>query len=229
MIVSRSRLRSSIVIPVLFALAAIATFLALGSWQVERKAWKENLIKTMRERISAAPIALPARELWPKLDAAQDEFRHVRFSATYVPATGTLVYAGAPLSYGGTPGYWVFALARVGKADQVVVNRGFVPDTRKDVVGDAAPAGEVAILGVMRWPQEGGYFTPKDDPDHNLWFARDHIAWRQARDGEMSRRSTSIWNPRRLPAVSRAPARRRWRCATSTSNTPSRGSVSRRL
>jgi surfeit locus 1 family protein len=178
MTASRSRLRSSIVMPVLFALTAVAIFLALGTWQLERKAWKENLIKTMNERISAAPIELPARATWPQLDATQDEFRHVRFSATFVPDTGALVYSGAPASNSGTPGpgYWAFALARVGSGDKIVINRGFVPDARTDVVEGAAPPGKVAVAGVMRWPQAPGYFTPKDDPDHNLWFARDQLA-----------------------------------------------------
>jgi cytochrome oxidase assembly protein ShyY1 len=116
--------------------------------------------------------------VWPQLDAAQDEFRHVRFSATFVPDTDTLVYAGAPASHSGTPepGYWVFALAHIGTADKVVINRGFLPNARKDVVKEAPPSGKVAGVGVMRWPQAPGYFTPKDDPDHNLWFARDHLA-----------------------------------------------------
>jgi cytochrome oxidase assembly protein ShyY1 len=176
MTAARSRLRNSIVVSVLFAVTAVVLFLALGTWQVERKAWKENLIRTMNERISAAPIDLPARAAWPQLDAAQDEFRHVRFSATFVPETGTLVYADVPASHGDTPGYWVFALARTQNGDNIVVNRGFVPDTRKDVMQEAAPSGKVAMLGVMRWPQAPGYFTPKDDPDHNLWFARGHLA-----------------------------------------------------
>ena len=147
MTAGRSRLRSGIVMPVLFALTAVAIFLALGTWQLERKAWKENLIKTMNERISAAPIELPARATWPQLDATQDEFRHVRFSATFVPVTGALVYAGAPASNSGTPGpgYWAFALARVGSGDKIVINRGFVPDARTDVVKGAAPPGKGRI------------------------------------------------------------------------------------
>ena len=183
MTAGRSRLRSSIVVPVLFALAAVATFLLLGTWQLQRKAWKEGLIKTMSERISAAPIDLPARALWPYLDARHDEFRHVRFSATFVPGMGALVYAGAGASHTDTPGpgYWVFALARTGSGENIVINRGFVADVRRDVVKDAEPSSNVAVvsgvvLGVMRWPQAAGYFTPKDDPDHSLWFVRDHLA-----------------------------------------------------
>src|SRR3974377_2483076 len=99
MTASPSRIRSSIVVPILFAITAVATFLALGNWQLQRKAWKEDLIKTMDERISEAPIDLPARALWPYPAARNDEFRHVQFSATFVPGTVTLVYAGAGASH----------------------------------------------------------------------------------------------------------------------------------
>ncbi|MBV9249749.1 MAG: SURF1 family protein [Acetobacteraceae bacterium] len=172
------RLRNGLVLPILFALTAVTTFLALGTWQIERKAWKENLIKTMDQRITAAPIDLPARSLWPQLDASRDEFRQVRFSATFVAAAAALVYAGAPVGHSDTPGpgYFVLALARLPNGDQIVINRGFVPDARKDDAVSAVPSGSVAVTGVMRWAEPRRWFTPKDDPDHNLWFVRDPAA-----------------------------------------------------
>jgi surfeit locus 1 family protein len=179
---SHGRLRNSLLVPILFAITAVASFLALGTWQVERKAWKEDLIKTIDDRLSAPAIDIPARTLWPQLAAEEDEFRHVRFSATFVSGASALVYAGAGASHSGTPtgGYWVFGLARPGSGDRIVINRGFVPDARKDGVAMMAQGSggsdSVDMLGIMRWPQPGGYFTPKDDPGHNLWFARDHIA-----------------------------------------------------
>ena len=29
------------------------------------------------------------------------------------------------------------------------------------------------ITGVLRWPDERHWFTPADDPGHNVWFSRD--------------------------------------------------------
>jgi surfeit locus 1 family protein len=76
------------------------------------------------------------------------------------------------------PGYWVFALTRLAGGDLVAVNRGFVPENHKDPSTRAAHdlVGAKNMLGVMRWPEPQGYFTPHADPARNLWFVRDHLA-----------------------------------------------------
>src|SRR5947207_10967571 len=57
----------------------------------------------------------------------------------------------------------------------VVVNRGFVPEGRQDpkTRAEGQPSGVIDTVGAMRWPEARGTFTPNDQPDKNLWFARD--------------------------------------------------------
>src|SRR5688572_26136231 len=45
-------------------LLAIAVFLGLGIWQVERRAWKLDLIARVDARLAAAPVAAPAPDAW---------------------------------------------------------------------------------------------------------------------------------------------------------------------
>ena len=78
--------------PAVFALVAVVIFIGLGSWQLQRKAWKEALIESLEQRLSAPPVDLPPRERWATLDPADDEFRHVRFSAALLPGADALVY-----------------------------------------------------------------------------------------------------------------------------------------
>jgi surfeit locus 1 family protein len=174
------RPRVGLAIPSLFALAALATFIALGTWQIQRKAWKEALIDAIEHRLSAAPGALPPREQWARLDPAEDEFRRVRFSATFVPGAEALVYAGGSglRSDVSGPGYWVFAPARVPSGALVVVNRGFVPEGRQDPSTRSAgeASGPVEMVGAMRWPEPRGSFVPAANPAGNLWFVRDQTA-----------------------------------------------------
>ena len=73
------------------------------------------------------------------------------------------------------PGYWVFTPARLADGSIVIVNRGFVPEDRKDPKSraDGQISGPVDIVGAMRWPDTRHWFTPNDDAAHNLWFSRD--------------------------------------------------------
>ena len=55
--------RRGILVPVVFVLAAVAGLVALGTWQLERKAWKESLIAELESKLSAQPVALLPREV----------------------------------------------------------------------------------------------------------------------------------------------------------------------
>jgi surfeit locus 1 family protein len=164
----------------LFALAAFVTFVGLGTWQIQRKAWKEALIATLEQRLSAAPVDLPPREQWGRLDPAKDEFRHVKFFAAFVPGAEALVYAGSSAlrSDVSGPGYWVLAPARLSAGGLIVINRGFVPEGRQDPATRSGSeiVGNAELVGVMRWPEPRGTFSPKDQPERNLWFVRDPVA-----------------------------------------------------
>jgi len=165
---------------------AFAVLVGLGIWQIERKAWKERLIASLTERLAAPPEALPPPAEWPHLDPADDEYRRVSFSAVFDYANEALVYGAAsafrPDVTG--PGYWVFAPARLVDGSIVMVNRGFVPEGRQDrqLRATGEISGPVAVMGVMRWPDNRYWFTPKDDPGHNLWFSRDPQAIAAAKD-----------------------------------------------
>ena len=183
----RGGLRRGVLVPSLAAAAAFAVLVALGLWQIERKAWKEALIATIAERLSAPPVALPQRADWPRLDAEADEFLRVAATAEFESEKEGLVYTGGSTlrEPTGGPGYWVFTPARLaggagagGGAGHVMVNRGFVPEGRQNPTTRAPGevAGPVEFIGVLRWPEAPGLFTPNADTAHNLWFSRDSAA-----------------------------------------------------
>jgi surfeit locus 1 family protein len=173
------RLRAGLAVPVAFALVALAAFIGLGTWQLQRKAWKEALNASLEQRLSAPPVDLPPRERWPQLDPAEDEFRHVKFSAAFVPGAEALVYTTGSALRGDVsgPGYWVLAPARLATGGLLVVNRGFVPEGRQDPASRAG--GEITaiveMVGALRWPEARGIFSPNDQPARNLWFVRDPV------------------------------------------------------
>jgi surfeit locus 1 family protein len=79
-------------------------------------------------------------------------------------------------------GYWVFAPARLPGGSIVMVDRGFIPLDAKNPARRTAgaPHGIVDIVGVIRWPETRGLFTPADDVKGNVWYLRDPDAMAKA-------------------------------------------------
>ena len=171
--------RPSLLLPGIVA-AAFAALVALGVWQLERKAWKENLIATLAERMSAKPSPLLPRAEWSSLSPAVDEFRRVRVRAQFDPKHEARVYSGGAGLRDDvkSPGYFVFAPARLADGAAVVVNRGHVDNPNPDasLKPIAVPEGAVEIVGVLRWPEQPGSFVTPHSERQDLWFVRDHRA-----------------------------------------------------
>jgi len=169
--------RRGVIEPTVFTVVGIAFLIGLGVWQLDRKTWKQNLIAALTTRLAVAPEDLPPRASWSRLAQDSTEFRRVTFPAEFIDGQEALVYsAGAALRPDVKgPGYWVFAPAQLAGGSIVIVDRGYVPLDRKDPMSRAEgqPRGIVDIVGVMRWPETRGLFTPVDDPKTNVWYLRD--------------------------------------------------------
>lgn len=170
--------------PFLIALGICAALVfmglvALGLWQVERRAWKLDLIAKVEQRVHAPPVAAPGRGQWPQVGRATDEYRRVSVTGTLLHDRETLVQATTAL--GG--GYWVLTPLQRVDGSIVLINRGFVPPERRDRTnrGDSAPIGETTITGLLRMPEPGGSFLRHNDPAANRWYSRDVQAMAAAR------------------------------------------------
>lgn len=161
------------------AFLAFAGFVALGNWQVQRLAWKRELIARVDERVHAAPVDAPRRSEWPQVTPARDEYRRVRATGVFLHDRETLVQAATEL--GG--GFWVLTPLRMADGDVLLVNRGFVPPElrERNARTQGEPLGEVTITGLVRMPEAGGGFLRDNDPAGNRWYSRDVAAIAQAR------------------------------------------------
>ena len=179
-----SALRRGLLVPSLATLIAFAMLFALGTWQLQRKAWKEELIGTLTRRLTAAPVALPAPAQWASLQRDRDEFTRVKFRAEYAPGKEAVVWAtGSALRDDVKgPGVFVFTLARLASGETVAVNRGFVADQKPTgATARAAPSqGVVEVTGLLRWPEPKAWeLTSPYDKGAQLWFVRDQLAMAQ--------------------------------------------------
>lgn len=148
---------------------------ALCFWQIQRLEWKEGVIATLEQRLSAPPAPLPET-----FDPSMQEFSRVVIRGSFDGATGTHGFADAPLlmslrPYG--PGYRVIQPFTLADGRRVMVDRGYAPVETKNVSGVAAranpaPDGEIKIIGALRWPDEAGESLPYGASD-NVWTNRD--------------------------------------------------------
>ena len=159
--------------PGLATLGALAILIGLGVWQIHRLAWKEALIAAVNERVGAPPVPLPPETDWPALKPSDYEYRHVRAHGVYDVTRQALVFRALASSRGryGGQGYLVMTPLRLADGAEVLVNRGFVPDTAKAAA--ATGGGEADVVGLMRSSEERTWFTPPDDPAREQWFTRD--------------------------------------------------------
>ena len=176
--------RRGLLVPSLAALIALVVLLSLGTWQLERRAWKHELIDTINQRLAGPPVRLP--DALNRLDPLTLEFQRVTFRAAFQHDQEALVFtSGSALRPDVTGhGYWVFTPARLSGGGTVVVNRGFVPEGRQDprTRPEGQVAGPVEIVGVLRPPEARSLFTPADNPSKNLWFVRDPVAMAAAKN-----------------------------------------------
>ncbi len=163
------RLRSIVLIGLCVAFTAI--FLALGAWQVQRRAWKLDLIARVEHRLHAAPVPAPGPSQWPGLSREGDAYRRVRLSGVYDHKREVLTQAVTDLG----PGFWVMTPLRSEQGFTVLVNRGFVPAALKAPAVRVAgqPQGPVAVVGLLRPSEPGGGFLRANRPGEGRWYSRD--------------------------------------------------------
>lgn len=164
---------TALIIWSLLALICFCSFIALGNWQVERRAWKHGLIQRIEDRIHAPAQAAPTRSAWPAVTAAPDDFEYRR-----VQLDGELLYDKTSLVQATTvlgQGYWVMTPLRQSSGDIVFINRGFVPRAQANAAWrtETPDAQAVSITGLLRYPELKGAFLRNNDPAQELWYARD--------------------------------------------------------
>jgi surfeit locus 1 family protein len=153
------------------ALIFFCGFVALGTWQLQRRAWKLDLIARVDARAHAAPVAAPDPREWPEVTAKTHEYLHVRATGTLLNDAATAVRALTELG----SGYWVLTPLRTSDGSIILINRGFVAvaDARHIAKRHAADGPITTITGLLRMPEPGGAFLRRNDAAANRWYSRD--------------------------------------------------------
>ena len=169
--------RRGLLLPGIFALAGIAILIGLGVWQLQRLQWKEALIARVEARIDAEPVVAPGPGAWPSFDIDRYDFRPVRATGRFLHDKEVHVFAviAEPKGPAGGVGYRVMTPLETTEGWYLIVNRGFVPEAKKDAATrvEGQVGGAVTVTGLVRPPEPKGWLTPKADVPRNIWFNRD--------------------------------------------------------
>lgn len=160
------------VLAVAVGLFIFAGFTGLGVWQMQRLAWKLDLIARVERRVHAAPLDPPGPDSWPDLATEVGEYRHLQVHGRFVEGKDTFVQAVTVKG----PGFWMMTPLKSDAGFTVLVNRGFVPQGWRP----ASPPGAVArarptvrITGLLRMSEPNGAFLRANHPLDDRWYSRD--------------------------------------------------------
>ena len=146
-----------------FAAAAFVGMILLGNWQMDRLAWKLNLIEQVETRAYAAPVDAQVAEDLPT-------YQRVRAAGTFDHDQTRKVKAVTELG----AGQWI--VTPLITDDGVIwVNRGFVPAGTRDADINA-PLEHLEVTGLVRDSVPAGTLLEKNDPVAERWFSIDVAA-----------------------------------------------------
>jgi surfeit locus 1 family protein len=164
-------------LPSAFVFAGLLILLGLGTWQLQRLAWKEALIAQREAGLAAPPVGLPSvTDDWRRFDfravGLEGRFRHDLEQLFGVEARNNVL------------GYHVLTPMVRTDGPAILIDRGWVP------AGKAHPAarregqtsGKITLDGIARYRLDDrpNPFTPANDPSSGHWYHYDLPAMESA-------------------------------------------------
>ena len=165
--------------PTVMMVPIILFSLGLGVWQMERRAWKRDILDRIALHQAAAPM--PFDELL-KGDPLRFEYGRVRLAGTFLHDKEFFL---AARSLKDKVGMQVVTPVRTDGGAIVLFDRGWIPSDKKDPATRRAGqlAGKVDLTGIVRRTQVKRQFAPDNDPAKNFWFHVDAPLMRKMAGG----------------------------------------------
>jgi surfeit locus 1 family protein len=141
-----------------FIIFFIFVFIALGTWQIIRLNWKNNLILEIENSLKKPPVQL--------LQSNQQNYLKIKTSGRVDFEKQIYLYN---LNDSGTPGFEVLNPILI-DGENYLLNRGWIPFEKKDTP-------EINILdqnnieGTLKTQGRKNIFKPDNDIKDNYWFS----------------------------------------------------------
>ena len=150
--------------PTFVALPALLVLLWLGTWQLQRLEWKNQLIEDFESRATSAPIDLPVGAVGPEM-----EFRRLELTGSFDHAREVFMTGR---TYEGNAGFHIITPFTLNDGRIILVNRGWVSESYREQEKRefTLVEGEVTVPAILRFPGKKGYFVPENEPENGFWF-----------------------------------------------------------
>ena len=140
-----------------FIIFFIFVFIALGTWQVIRLNWKNNLILEIENSLKNPPVQLS--------QSNQQNYLKIKTSGRVDFEKQIYLYN---LNDSGTPGFEVLNPILI-DGENYLLNRGWIPFEKKDLP-EINLINQNEVIGTILLQPKYSSFKPKNDLEKNYWF-----------------------------------------------------------
>ncbi len=141
-----------------FIIFFIFVFIGLGTWQIIRLNWKNNLILEIENSLKNPPVELA--------QANKENFLKIKTSGSIDFDKQIYLYN---LNESGTPGFEVINPITIGD-ENFLINRGWIPFEKKGTQ-EINVFDQKNIIGTLKLQGRKNIFKPDNDLDENYWFS----------------------------------------------------------
>ena len=141
-----------------FIIFFIFVFIGLGTWQVIRLNWKNNLILEIENSLKNPPVELA--------QSNKENYLKIKTSGSIDFDKQIYLYN---LNESGTPGFEVINPITIGD-ENFLINRGWIPFEKKGAQ-EINVFDQKNIIGTLKLQGRKNIFKPDNDLDENYWFS----------------------------------------------------------
>ena len=129
----------------------------MGTWQLYRLQWKQDLISQINRGLKSSPINY-SKDI-------NKNYQRVQLTGNFNPSFQIFLYS---LNEKGKPGFDVITPFETNNKENVLVNRGWIAKNLKNKVPSNLTSS--SITGMLRTANRKNLFTPENDLQENIWF-----------------------------------------------------------
>ena len=142
----------------IFVFTFITLFCALGTWQIHRLQWKQDLINQINEGLNSTPLKYSKN--------IKNNYQRVILQGKYDFKNQIFLYS---LNEKGQPGFDIITPFETTEEEYVLINRGWINKEMKNN-SKINLVNKKKIVGLLKKIEKKNIFKPDNDIKKNIWF-----------------------------------------------------------